>query len=60
MMRRYTGMRAATISVEKVFFQEPRALLRLKAATPSPADMGEGTAYLAACVNGARMEGTIR
>jgi len=60
LMRRCTGMRAATISVEKVFFQVPRALLRLKAATPSPADMGEGTAYLAAWVTGARMEGTIR
>jgi len=53
-------MRAATISVEKVYSQVPRALLRLMAATASPADMGEGTAYLAACVNGARMEGTIR
>ena len=42
LMRRHTGMRAATISVEKVFFQEPRALLRLKAATPSPVNLGRG------------------
>jgi hypothetical protein len=53
-------MRAATISVEKVFFQEPKALLRLKAATSSPADRGEGAADLAACVTGARMEGAIQ
>ena len=60
LMRRHIGMRAATISVEKVYFQEPRALLRLKAATPSPVNLGEGAADLAAWVTGARMEGTIQ
>jgi hypothetical protein len=32
----------------------------MKAATPSPVNLGEGAADLAACVTGARMEGTIR
>jgi hypothetical protein len=54
-------MRAATNSVEKnYFFQVPRALLRLKAATVPPAFRGEEATYLAAWVTGARMEGTIR
>jgi len=57
-MRRYTGVRAATISVERGFVSGAEDFNVSEGSNGVTTDKGEVTLYLAACVTGARMEGT--
>lgn len=57
-MRRYTGMRAATISVERGFIPGAEGVNLLEGSNGVPAKKkGKVTSYLAAWLTGARMEG---
>ena len=59
-MRRYTGMRAATISVERGFVSGAEGFNLSEGSNGVTVDKGEVAKCLAAWLTGARMEGTTR
>ncbi len=58
LMRRYTGVRAARISVEIRIVPGAEGLTISEGSTGVTVGKGEAALHLAACLTGARMEGT--